>query len=620
VQKMNSLRPRSLPYLASACLVLMAPGARPAAQTEGLGAITFPSSGSADARPAFLRGVAALHSFEYEDANQAFRQALAIDPGFVMAYWGEAMTYSQTLWRQENVEAARQALARARSRPGAHGMRTATPKESAFLSAVTILFGEGAAAVRHQHYADAMAQLHASYPDDPEVASFYALAVLGTMSRSLIGYVDAHEGHSQMLAGSATQTKVAAILEGVLKAHPGHPGALHYLLHAYDDPEHAQMALAAARAYAKVAPQSSHARHMPAHIFFQLGMWDEAAASDRAAFALSDEVVRTKGLPPTMRSYHALSWLEYELLQLGRYGEAWETIGAIAPVVKDSGLLPLLSDLSSMRARYVIETGRWDVMARERNFGNVNELFAIGVSAARSGNAPLAEMARQGLADRAQSEQEGDLRPAIVIMERELAALIDFVAGRREQAVGLLRSASESELRLPPPLGLPEPIKPAPEMLGEVLLETGQPRDARESFEQALRRNANRSLSVLGLARAAAAMGERETARRHYGALLANYGRADADLAVLKEARAALEPARTSGFRLMAAGILAGLAAGLIAAALAVRRWKARAPDGAPVVLVSSGGGRRDSVARVSKVPTVHKDRGGQKGRGGQGR
>jgi tetratricopeptide (TPR) repeat protein len=591
VQKTNSLRSRLPPYLASACFVV-ALGAGPAAQADGLGNIMFPSSGSADARPEFLRGVAALHSFEYEDANQAFQQARKIDPRFVMAYWGEAMTYNQTLWRQENVEAAREALARVGSTPVAYGMKTATPKEKSFLSAVTILFGEGAAPVRHRNYADAMAQLYASYPDDPEVASFYALALLGTMSRSLIGYVDAHEGHSQMLAGSATQAQVAAILEGVLKAHPGHPGALHYLLHDYDDPEHAQIALAAARAYAKVAPRSSHARHMPAHIFFQLGMWNDAAASDRAAFAVSGEVVKTRGLPLTMRSYHALSWLEYELLQLGRYSEAWDTIGEIAPVVKDTGLLPLLSDLSSMRARYVIETGRWEVMARERNFGNVNELFAIGVSAARSGNATSAEMARQGLADRAQSEQEGDLRPAIIIMERELAALIDLVAGRREQAVAILRAASQSELQLPPPLGLPEPIKPAPEMLGEVLLELGQPRDARVAFEQALRRNPNRSLSVLGLARAAAALGETETARQQYRALLANYGSADADVAGLKEARSALEAASITGFRLPVVGMSLAFAAVVIAAALAARRRKVWAFGGRQLEPRSSRAGQ----------------------------
>jgi tetratricopeptide (TPR) repeat protein len=454
----------------------------------------------------FLRGVVALHSFEYEEANEAFLRVQQAQPGFALAYWGEAMTYHQTLWRNENLAAGRHALARLGATPAARAAKAATPKEKAFLEAVDALFGEGDTAVRRRAYATAMGALYARTPDDPDVASFYALALLGTMSRSLIGYVDAHEGHSASLAGSDTQQRVAAILEKILATHPDHPGALHYLLHNDDDPEHASRALFAARAYAKVAPRSSHALHMPAHIFVQLGMWEDAAAADRAAFAASDAWVKAKGLSPAMRSYHALSWLQYALLQLGRYDEAWAMLGELAPSVKASGNLTLLSDLSSMRARYVVETRRWDVLANERDFGNVNELFAIGVSAARSGNAPLSELARQGLATRARSEQEGDLRPAIAIMEREVAALIDLAAGRREQAVEILRAATQAELKLPPPLGLPAPIKPAPELFGEVLIEVGRPSEAIEPFRQALARNANRTLSVQGLARASAAV------------------------------------------------------------------------------------------------------------------
>jgi tetratricopeptide (TPR) repeat protein len=525
----------------------MALGAGPAAQIGPAGGITFPTSGSAGAQPAFLRGVTALHNFEYEEANEAFQQAQTIDRGFAMAYWGEAMTYNQTLWRHENVEAARQALARLGSTPAARAATAGTPKEKAFLAAVETLFGEGDVATRHRDYADMMGRLYARYPDDPEVASFYALALLGTMSRSLIGHMDAREGYSQTLAGSEIQAQVAAILGKVLKAHPDHPGALHYLLHDDDDPEHARLALAAARTFAKLAPESSHALHMPSHIFLQLGMWHDAASSDRAAFAASEAWVTRKSLGPAVRNYHALAWLQYELLQLGRYREAWDAIGTIEPVVKATGQLPLLSDLSSMRGRYVIETRRWDLLARERNFGNVDELFAIGVSAARAGNTPLADMAREGLAARSRDEREGDLRPAVSIMEREVAALIELAAGRRDQAVGILEAATQGERRLPPPFGLPEPVKPAPELLGEVLLEVGRPREAVASFEQALRRNANRSLSVLGAARAAAALGDSEAARRHYRELLANYDKADADLPELEEARRAVGRSGRSG-------------------------------------------------------------------------
>jgi tetratricopeptide (TPR) repeat protein len=556
----------------AACLLLALAG-RVTAQPAAAGAVSFPTSGSDSAQPHFLRGVAALHTFEYEDANEAFRQAQRVDPGFAMAYWGEAMTYYQTLWRNENVAAARQVLARLGSSPTVRAGRATTPKEKAWFSAIEILFGEGNETTRHRHYADAMAQFYARDPDDPEVGSFYALALLGTVSRSLIGYVDAHEGHSQTLAGSEVQTQVAGILDRVLRSHPEHPGALHYLLHNHDDPEHAHLALAAARSLARIAPESSHALHMPSHVFFQLGLWRDAAASDRAAFDASKAWVQRKNLGPAMRNYHALSWLQYALLQLGRYREARETIGELEPLVKADGARSLLSDLSSMRARYAIETRRWEFIGAERNFGNVNDLFAIGMSAVRLGHADVAERSRQTLAARAQSEQEGDLRPAIAIMERETAALIDLAAGRRDEAVQTLQAATRAELQLPAPLGLPAPIKPAPELLGEVLLELGRPNEAIEPFEQALRRNPKRSLSVLGLARAAGALRRTETARERYLELMTNFDAADRDLPELEEARRALEGASSPTSRAATATIIGVAVIASAAILLLVRRF-----------------------------------------------
>jgi tetratricopeptide (TPR) repeat protein len=236
-----------------------------------------------------------------------------------------------------------------------------------------------------------------------------------------------------------------------------------------------------------------------------------------------------------------LAWLQYALLQRGRYRDASAVIGELEPVVKASGLVPLLSDLASMRARLAIETQRWPLMATERTFANVDDLFAIGVSAARSRTMDSAEMARQGLAARAQSAREGDLRPAIAIMEREVAALIEHAAGRSDRAIEILHAAVQAELALPAPLGLPEPVKPAPELLGELLLETGRPREAVAAFEQGLQRNRNRSLSVLGLARAYAALGEGERARERYRDLLTSYDEADGDVAEVSEAKRALE-------------------------------------------------------------------------------
>ena len=537
------------------------------------------AAGRAPAQPRapelFQQGLAALHQFEYEDANEAFINARRIDPGFVMAYWGEAMTYHQTLWRNENVEAGRQALARLAATPSLRRAKTTDPRVRGWLAAVERLFGDGTIDQRRQQYADAMAQFYAESPDDPDVASIYALALLGTMSRSLIGYTDAHEGHSGTLAGSSTQAKVAEILERVLLAHPEHPGALHYLLHNQDDPAHAARALPAARTLARLAPASSHTRHMPAHIFLQLGLWQDAAQSDRSAFAASQAWVARRRLDPALRNYHALSWLQYELLQLGKYREARATMDELAPVVKASGQLNLLSDLASMRARDAIESADWARLASENNFANANELFAIGFSAANTGDRERAERARQGLIGRSLDPREGDLRPAIVIMERELAAAIAHASGRGDEAVSTLQDAARQESQLPAPLGLPAPIKPAPELLGELLVTLGRPRDAPPLFEQALARNPNRSRSVLGLARAAAAAGDVPAARRHYAALLENFKDADSDLPLLREARTVLTetgpqhtaPAelRPGRFGLIAGGLLvAAGAAGLV--------------------------------------------------------
>ena len=385
-----------------------------------------------------------------------------------------------------------------------------------------------------------MARLYAREPDDPDVAAFYALALLGTMSRGLIGALDSHEGHNRALAGSDAQRQVNEILQRVLRARPSHPGALHYMLHNNDDPGHARTALPAALALARLAPDSSHARHMPAHIFVQLGAWQDAESSDAAAYAASDAWVKRKGLPAALRSYHALAWREYELLQLGRYRDARATLDEIEPVVRDSGQLTLLSDLSTMRARYVVETASWHLLARQSTFGNADELFAIGMSAARTRNPDVAERARAGLAERARDEREGDLRPAIAIMEREVAASIAFFAGRRDEALAILRAAAQEEAALPAPLGLPEPIKPAPELLGEMLIDAGRAAEADAFFDASLQRNPKRSLSLAGRARAAAASGAQSRARALYTELLGNFTSADAGAPLVDEARMAL--------------------------------------------------------------------------------
>lgn len=480
--------------------------------------------GNQNAASDIARGIAALHDFEYEDANAAFRRARTLQHSSVLAAWGEAMSFDQTLWRNENVAEGRAALERLAPTAEARAALASTAREQVLLAAAEARFGSGDATTRRRAYVDAMARAHQRLPEDADVAAFYALALLGTASRSLIGNGDAHD---PALAGSEVQRQVAAILTHVLASHPRHPGALHYLIHAYDDPANARLALPAARVYATVAGESSHARHMPAHVFVQLGMWPEAEASDRASWTASEAWVRRRGFGPALRNYHALAWRQYELLQLGRYGEAAALLNEIVPQVAGDPTHRLQSDWSSMRARVAIETRRWDLLAREGNFGNVDDLFAIGISTARTGALDRAEKVRQTLAQRTTAAEEGDMRPAIGIMERELAAIIADASGRRAEAVTIAEAAARAEIALPAPLGLPHPIKPAPELFGELLLAAGQPERARAAFEQTLQRQANRSLARLGLARAAVALKETTLAQEQYRKLAENWKGAD---------------------------------------------------------------------------------------------
>jgi tetratricopeptide (TPR) repeat protein len=238
-----------------------------------------------------------------------------------------------------------------------------------------------------------------------------------------------------------------------------------------------------------------------------------------------------------MRDYHSLSWLLYESLQQGRFQKAREALDIMSSAVDATGASRLKAIRSDMRARYVIESRSFQELATARDFDTTGELFAIGMSAARRGAAQAAEMALAELSRRAGSKGSGNRRGDVAVMEKELAALIAVAAGRGDDAVLRMQEAGGLERELPTPLGLPRPIKPAPELFGEILLELGRPREAAAEFERSLVRWPNRSPALLGLARASAALGDRTSARRHYGRLLVNWRSADPGLPELQEAR-----------------------------------------------------------------------------------
>ncbi|MBI4468002.1 MAG: tetratricopeptide repeat protein [Acidobacteria bacterium] len=513
-----------------------------AAQSTDLGRIDFPTSGAAEAREHFLRGVLLLHSFEYDDAREEFRKASKLDPGFAMAFWGESMTYTHPLWNQQDLEGGKAALLRLASTSEARLAKAPTEREKDFLRAVEILYGEGDRNSRTRAYADSMAQVHARYPDDLEAAAFYALSILGTCTegRDIPAYM-----------------KAGAIAEEVYEKNRQHPGALHYMIHSYDDPVHAPLGLRPARIYAKVAPAAAHALHMPSHIFIPMGMWDEAAASNEASFAAGEERVRRKALRSDQRNYHALWWLEYGYLQQGRYRDARGLLAMVEEDAKKIGSRTTRVHLGYMAAAYAIETRQWNALSAAADTSGLGltsagiNLFARGMAAVKQGNFEAASKVLSELWVRrkaeaglhsphaghhgASSPQSSSDTQAVEVMEKELEALLRLKEGKPGEALALMQDATRIEESMSFDVGPPTIVKPSHELLGEMLLELGRPAEARVQFEAALARAPKRALSLLGLARAASGAGDRAAANECYAELKRVWHRADPDVSALKE-------------------------------------------------------------------------------------
>ena len=392
-----------------------------------------------------------------------------------------------------------------------------------------------------------MAGLVAKFPKDDEAQTLYALSLLAVMPRG-----------DQSLP---LRQKAGAIAEGVLTRNPQHPGAAHYLLHAYDHSALAPKALPVARTYAGIAPAASHALHMPAHAFIQLGYWEEAAATDRRSWDASVLWVARRGASVVMRDFHSLTWLHYAWTQLGRFKEAQGALSLVEEALKsvkpsdtvgghhysDStigrGIGPeaLRNDCGSMRARYVIESARWTEMQGQATFDGIDELFALGFSAAKLGDRARVEATIEELRKASAPGQPAELREQTQIMLHEMQALHLFAQGRHPDAFVEMDRATALQARLPKPIGRPFPVKGADELYAELLLEAGRPQAAVEWFDKTLRRTPNRSRAVLGLARARAKSGEAAGSRQAYEQFLQNWRSADAGLPELKEARSAVE-------------------------------------------------------------------------------
>jgi len=505
---------------------------------EHLGTVSFATSCSAAAQPQFDRAVALLHSFEFAPANQAFEAVGTTDPSCGIAYWGLALgswgnPFAAGQKAPAQIRRGQDAIARA-NRAGAR-----TERERGYIAAAAELYRDPEhrdQQTRVLAYRDAMATLAAGHAEDMEASIFYALALAQAVPPTDKTYADL--------------LKAGDILEKLFATHPDHPGLAHYIIHSYDVPALAPRALEAARRYARIAPSAPHALHMPSHTFTRMGYWQESIDTNIASAAAA----RRDGA--AAEELHATDYQAYAYLQTGQDAAAKrlvdslpgiaarfdpEAIGSAAPGV--AGVFAL----AAIPARWALERREWGEAAKlephPSRFPQTDAMtyFARALGAAHLGDRAAARSAidsLQQLRDRLTAASEGYWADQVEIERRSAAAWLARAEGRTADALTEMRAAAEMEDATEKNAMTPGPIAPARELLGEMLLDAGQPTAALRELEATLQREPDRYRSLAGAAHAAAQAGDRATATKHYARLLKVCERADSPgRAELVEAR-----------------------------------------------------------------------------------
>jgi len=507
----------------------------PAGDPGKLGRVNFPVSCDPSVQPQFNSAVAMLHSFWYEKASDTFAAIAEKDPTCGMAFWGMAMTYYHPIWSPPgppDLKAGVWALEKAR----ATGART--QRERDYIAAIGMFYKDSDKLdhrTRTLAYEKAMDQLQASYPDDHEAAIFHALALLAIAPPTDKTYVN--------------QKRAGAILEPLFVEQPEHPGIANYIIHAYDYPPLAARALDAARRYAKIAPDSPHALHMPSHIFTRLGLWQESIDSNLASAASAQ-----KNNAPG-NELHAKDYLIYAYLQGAQDREAKQALQAPPPGRPDDPqYMNWLYAMGTSPARYAVERHQWAEAAAlplpantfpggQWAWTEANLHFARALGASHTGQIEAAQKEAQtltSLRDTLNRNNDTYWADQIDIQLEVALAWITFAEGKRESALQQMRSAADHEDRTDKNNVTPGVILPARELLGEMLLEMKQPAKAFVEFEATLHTAPNRFNSLSGAALAAKLSGDNEKAKAYSAKLLAICQHADGDRPELRDARSLL--------------------------------------------------------------------------------
>lgn len=474
--------------------------------SPALGKISFPTSANQAAEIDFINGVLLLHNFEYDRARTLFQRAEISDPSFALAYWGDAMTYNQPLWNQQDLNGARKVLDKLALTEAQRLEKAKTDREKGFIKALNLLFGKGNKTERDTAYADAMYELYRQYPNDDEIAVFYALSLLGK---------------TEGIRDFQTYMQAAAIVEEILQHNPEHPGALHYAIHSYDDPIHAPLGLRAARVYAKVAANASHALHMPSHIYLALGIWDDVIASNKAAW----EAGLKNNLDGNPKNYmihdlHALEWLVYGYLQKKQYQEAYQLVKTMQEIAEKSNTPIAKFHYALMRADYVSESKDWNTDLRSLDMKGMepasyaSDLYTNAMIALNKGNnkSTMENIAKldkitKTISSKSSAAEHVDYytlaTPTGILIAKiialELRAEIKSHQGKINEAIQILKQATQLEDKLRVGYGPPVPVKPSHELLADVLFLNKNYQKAYNEYLKELRIQPNRTLSNKGL-------------------------------------------------------------------------------------------------------------------------
>ncbi|HTV80588.1 MAG TPA: tetratricopeptide repeat protein [Steroidobacteraceae bacterium] len=487
-----------------------------AAGGEKLGHVSFPTSCESAVQPDVERGVALLHSFGYTEARAQFEAIAGRDPRCAMAHWGIAMTYFQEIWEPPDRKslatgAAEMAKARALLAPPAKPL----PRERAYVEALSAYFEPGKVPLqrRAEAYEARMDALHAQFPDDVEGAAFDALSILASEppdDRSL-----SHEH------------RALAILQPLFALHPEHPGLAHYIIHTCDTPSLAPEGLPAAKLYAKIAPSSPHALHMPAHIFARLGMWQEDIDSNLASVAASKRA-EAAAEPGAAHQMHADQFLIYAYLQVGEDEKARDLVSRMGALGNRMAAMPGMDDMkeaghgfdNQLRVIYAMEMHQWDVLAHLKpgegsKPWEVSDIYwGEAVAAGHTSDATLAAAALKGYEEYREALKHSPYAENIgsgSLMRNEILGWQALTEGHRDEAVADLRKAADEQDRV----GQNEVDIPAREMLGDVLLLEHRPQEALAAYRRALELSPNRLNALLSAAQAAQQAGLPEEARRY---------------------------------------------------------------------------------------------------------